>query len=145
METKQRSEAWAALMELMAGATVPGVAFLNPSGMESPEAICRCVCDSVVRAPMADQQIKSAMYCGVIGSRSSVAVGTPRSMTSRKTRRAIRNETIRGLDRKNASGGTRYLYWPSLSPILIGGRAVHPVHVEDGTGDRHIPSNQRSP
>ncbi len=80
----------AALIELIAGVTDPNVAFLNPNGIDNPEAICRCVCDSVVRAPTADQQIKSAMYCGVIGSKSSVAVGTPRSMMSRRTRRAIR-------------------------------------------------------
>ncbi len=78
-------------MALIAGPTLPGVAFLNPSGIDSPEAIWRCVCDSVVRAPMADQQIRSAMYCGVIGSNSSVAVGTPRSITSRRNRRAIRS------------------------------------------------------
>ena len=56
--------------------------------------------DSTVRAPIAAQQIKSAMYCGVIGSRNSVAVGTPSSRmstkkfssddeTGRKIRRAI--------------------------------------------------------
>jgi hypothetical protein len=80
----------AARMAFNAGATAPEVAFLKPSGMESPEAIWRCVCDSVVRAPTADQQIRSAMYCGVIGSRSSVAVGTPFSRTSPRKRRAVR-------------------------------------------------------
>ena len=43
----------AALIELIAGVTEPSVAFLNPSGIDKPEAICRCVCDSVVRAPTA--------------------------------------------------------------------------------------------
>ena len=52
----------AALIALTAGSIVPGVVFLKPIGMDKPEAIWRCVCDSVVRAPMADQQIKSAMY-----------------------------------------------------------------------------------
>jgi len=41
---------------------LPSVEFFKPTGMESPLAISRCVCDSVVRAPMAAQVIKSAMY-----------------------------------------------------------------------------------
>ncbi len=35
------------------------------------EASSRCTCDSVVRAPMAPQLIRSATYCGVIISRNS--------------------------------------------------------------------------
>ena len=45
----------------------PSVQFLNPTGMESPLAISRWVWDSVVRAPMADQQTSPAMYWGVKG------------------------------------------------------------------------------
>ncbi len=88
----------AARMALIAVCTDPSVPFLNPRGMDRPEAIWRCVCDSAVRAPMADQQMRSAMYCGVIGSRSSVAVGSPRSRTSRRNPRAIRSPAAMSLD-----------------------------------------------
>ncbi len=53
----------------------PSVPFLKPTGMERPLVISRWVCDSVVRAPMAAQETRSAMYCGTIGSRNSVAAG----------------------------------------------------------------------
>ncbi len=59
--------------------------------MESPLAISRCVCDSVVRAPMAAHVTRSAMYCGTIGSRNSVAVGKPMLVISSNNRRAIYN------------------------------------------------------
>ena len=81
----------AARMALIAVCTDPSVPFLKPIGMDRPEAICRWVWDSAVRAPIADQQTRSAMYWGVIGSRSSVAVGSPRSSTSRRNPRAIRS------------------------------------------------------
>ena len=64
--------------------------FLNPTGIDSPLAICRCVGDSVVRAPMAPSTIVSAMYCGVIGSRNSVAVGSPIRAISMSSPRASR-------------------------------------------------------
>ena len=57
--------------------------------MERPLAISRCVCDSVVRAPMAAQVIRSAMYCGTIGSRNSVAAGKPMPVISSSSFRAI--------------------------------------------------------
>src|ERR1039457_1231601 len=79
----------AARIALIAVWTEPSVPFLKPRGIERPDAIWRCVCDSAVRAPTADQHMRSAMYCGVTGSRSSVAVGMPRSRTSRRNRRAI--------------------------------------------------------
>ncbi len=85
----------AARIALIAVAIEPSVPFLKPSGIDSPEAIWRCVWDSVVRAPMADQQIRSATYCGVIGSSSSVAVGSPRSITSRRKERAILSPAAR--------------------------------------------------
>lgn len=53
----------------------PSVVFLKPRGMERPEASWRWAWDCVVRAPMAVQQMRSPMYWGVMGSRSSVAVG----------------------------------------------------------------------
>ena len=39
----------------------PSVPFLNPTGQLKPDAISRWVCDSVVRAPIADQEIRSCM------------------------------------------------------------------------------------
>ena len=44
------------------------MAFLKPTGMESPEAICRCEFrDSEVLAPIAAQQRESERYWGVMG------------------------------------------------------------------------------
>ena len=59
------------------GMALPSVPFLNPIGIDRPEAISRWVWLSVVRAPMAVQLIRSAMYCGTTGSSSSVAAGRP--------------------------------------------------------------------
>ncbi len=56
----------AALMASIATLIVPSVPFLKPTGRESPDASSRCACDSVVRAPIAPQLIRSARYCGVI-------------------------------------------------------------------------------
>ena len=57
--------------------------------MDKPDAISRWVCDSVVLAPMADQLIKSAMYCGVFGSNASVAIGKPILVISSNNLRAF--------------------------------------------------------
>ena len=46
--------------------------------MDNPLAISRWVWLSVVRAPMADQLMRSERYWGVTGSSDSVAQGTPR-------------------------------------------------------------------
>ena len=46
-------------MPLTAASSEPSVPFLKPTGVDSPEAISRCVCDSAVRAPMAVQEIRS--------------------------------------------------------------------------------------
>ena len=54
---------------------LPSVPFLKPTGMERPLAISRCVWLSVVRAPTAAQESRSAVYWGVTGSSSSVAQG----------------------------------------------------------------------
>jgi hypothetical protein len=64
---------------------------LNPIGIDSPLAICRCVGLSVVRAPMLASATRSAMYCGVIGSSISVATGRPNSLICSSTRRASRS------------------------------------------------------
>ena len=89
-ETPRNVWGWvAALMAFTAATRSPVVVFLNPSGIESPDAIWRWVWLSVVRAPMADHEMRSAMYCGVMGSRSSVAVGSPRSMISLRNVRAF--------------------------------------------------------
>ena len=42
----------------------PEVAFLNPTGQETPETSWRWTWLSVVRAPMAPQLTRPAMYCG---------------------------------------------------------------------------------
>ena len=68
---------------------LPSVLFFKPTGIERPLAISRCVCDSVVRAPIAAHVIRSAMYCGTMGSRNSVAAGSPRPLMSSKSFRAI--------------------------------------------------------
>jgi hypothetical protein len=74
--------------------TVPRVPFLKPTGMLRPEASSRCTWLSVVRAPMAPQLTRSATYCGEIGSRNSVPVGTPSSTTSRRKPRATRRPRL---------------------------------------------------
>ncbi len=71
--------------------TSPSVPFLNPTGMERPDASCRCTWLSVVRAPIAPQVTVSAMYCGVIGSSHSQPTGMPRPRMSRSSRRAARS------------------------------------------------------
>src|SRR3990167_5038998 len=43
---------------LIATVRPPSVPFLKPTDQDKPEAISRRVCDSVVRAPMADQLIR---------------------------------------------------------------------------------------
>jgi hypothetical protein len=73
---------------LIAISTSPSVPFLKPTGVDRPEDISRWVCDSVVRAPIAVQAIRSPRYCGEIGSSASVAVGRPSSQTSSRNWRA---------------------------------------------------------
>jgi len=45
--------------------TVP---FLNPTDIDSAEVSSRWTCDSVVRAPIAPHELKSARYCGEMTS-----------------------------------------------------------------------------
>lgn len=78
----------------MAMRTLPSVPFLKPTGHDKPEASSRCTCDSVVRAPMAPQAIRSAVYCGVIVSRNSVAHGRPSSLISSSRPRARRSPSL---------------------------------------------------
>src|SRR5690554_7302840 len=59
---------------LMATVRPPSVPFLKPTAEDRPEAISRWVCDSVVRAPIGDQLIKSCRYCEMIGSSELVGV-----------------------------------------------------------------------
>jgi hypothetical protein len=56
---------------------LPSVPFLKPTGMERPDASSRCTWLSVVRAPMATHDVRSAMCCGICVSRNSDAVGSP--------------------------------------------------------------------
>ena len=53
----------------------PEVPFLKPTGQETPETSWRWTWLSVVRAPMAPQLTRPAMYCGEIMSRNSVPAG----------------------------------------------------------------------
>lgn len=92
-------------------AYLPSVPFLNPMGKETPEANSRCNWLSVVRAPMAPHEItegntvqyssfwtkrylQSAMYCGDIVSKSSEPTGTPRSVRSQSSWRAVRSPLL---------------------------------------------------
>ncbi len=75
---------------LIATSRLPSVPFLKPTADDRPDAISRCVCDSVVRAPMADHAISSCRYCGEIGSSASVLSGKPISAMRSSSRRAIR-------------------------------------------------------
>lgn len=62
--TERKTCPWdAALQASMATETVPSVEFLKPHGMESDEVSSRWTCDSVVRAPIAPQETRSAVYC----------------------------------------------------------------------------------
>ena len=69
-------------------ASAPSVPFLKPTGVDKPLAISRCVCDSVVRAPIAVQVMSSDRYCGMMGSSASVPAGSPSSATYNSSSRA---------------------------------------------------------
>ena len=61
--TERKTWPWdAALQASIATETVPSVEFLKPHGMESDEVSSRCTCDSVVRAPIAPHETRSAVY-----------------------------------------------------------------------------------
>ena len=63
-------EYWHDLIALMATCTLPSVPFLKPTGMDKPLAISMMwVGDSVVRAPIAAQLIRSAVYWSVQSDR----------------------------------------------------------------------------
>ena len=47
-------------MASMATVKLPSVPFLNPTGKGGPDASSRCNCDSVVRAPIAPREMRSA-------------------------------------------------------------------------------------
>src|SRR4029450_4838042 len=72
----------------------PSVLFLKPPGHDSPDASCRWIWLSVVRAPIAPQHTRSPKYCGEIGSRYSVPVATPRSISDRNRLRAVRRPRV---------------------------------------------------
>ena len=65
------------LNQVTATSRPPSVPFLKPTGADSPSATSRCVCDAVVRAPIAYREIRSARYCGQIGSNASVPAVSP--------------------------------------------------------------------
>ena len=94
--------------------TSPSVPFLNPTGIDRPEASWRWTWLSVVRAPIAPQVTVSAMYCGVIGSSHSQPTGRPADTMSSSSRRAVRRPR-----------------WTSCEPSMPGSliRPFHPVTV----------------
>ena len=73
---------------------LPSVPFLKPTGHDKPEANSLCTCDSVVRAPIAPQLIRSATYCGLITSKNSVPAGKPSSLIFISNSRAIRKPSL---------------------------------------------------
>src|SRR5476649_2166065 len=83
-----------ALIASTAILTLPSVPFLKPIGQERPEANSRCTCDSVVRAPIAPHETRSAMYCGLITSRYSVPAGTPSELILYSNSRAMRRPSL---------------------------------------------------
>ncbi len=70
---------------------LPSVLFLNPTGVEMPDANSRERRDSTERAPIALQTTRSRIYWGVIGSTSSVAHVIPSLLISRSNCRATFN------------------------------------------------------
>ena len=74
--------------------TLPSVLFLNPMAAEKPEASSRCTWLSVVRAPIAPQLSRSAMYCGLEVSSSSLPAGTPSALMSISSERAMRRPFV---------------------------------------------------
>ncbi len=60
-------------------------AVLEADRAGQPEASSRWIWLSVVRAPIAAQDTRSAMYCGVVMSRNSVPAGRPRLLTADST------------------------------------------------------------
>ena len=66
--------------------TLPFVPFLKPTGIERPDASSRCTWLSVVRAPIAATDVRSARYCGIWVSRNSEAVGRPRCVNREQQR-----------------------------------------------------------
>ena len=73
---------------------LPSVPFLNPTGIDRPDASSRCTWLSVVRAPIATHEVRSAMYCGICVSRNSDAVGSPMSFRSTSSCRARRSPLL---------------------------------------------------
>ena len=104
------------VMALIAMSTLPSVAFLNPHGADSPLAISRWVCDSVVRAPTAYQLNKSPRYCGMIGSKASVPAGIPSSAIRGRNYRASRMLSF--IAKKSLSRGS--LIKPFQSTVVRG-------------------------
>ena len=64
-------------MPSIAGFKAPVVPFLIPIGQERPEASSLCDWLSAVLAPIAPQEIRSATYCGEIGSKIPFRLAAP--------------------------------------------------------------------
>jgi hypothetical protein len=61
---------------------------------DRPDASSRWTWLSVVRAPIAPQLTRSAMYCGVIVSRNSQPTGRPSSPSHKSRSRAMRSPSL---------------------------------------------------
>mmetsp|Transcript_9145 Transcript_9145/g.21950 ORF Transcript_9145/g.21950 Transcript_9145/m.21950 type:complete len:200 (-) Transcript_9145:84-683(-) len=81
-------------MASRAMSVAPVVPFLNPMGMDRPDASSRCTWDSVVLAPMAPQTTRSATYWGEITSRNSTAQGSPFLLMSNRSLRPVRRPVL---------------------------------------------------
>ena len=106
--------------------TDPSVPFLNPIGKETPDASSLCNCDSVVRAPMAPQEMRSAMYWGEIVSRSSDPTGTPRSVRAQRSCLATRRPLLI-LKEPSMSGSFMRPFHPTVVRGFCLGRIEHLV------------------
>ena len=112
---------------------LPSVPFLKPTGHDRPDASSRWTWLSVVRAPIAPQATKSAMYCGVIMSRYSQPAGSPAVLIShqqlaRDAQAVVDAETavhVRVVDQTlPADGGAGLLEVHAHDDLEIGRMAV---------------------
>ncbi len=94
-------------MALTATPKLPSSAVLKPTGMLRLEGQLAARPGSrSCGAPIAVHEIRSARYCGTIGSSISVAAGIPSSAMSRSRERALQ-ETLRDVGASPSPGAGR--------------------------------------
>ena len=114
--------------------------FLKPTGIDSPLAISRCVWLSVVRAPIALQLSRSAMYCGTIGSSSSVPAGKPEA-------RDVEQQAARDAQARAACRSSRSRCGSLISPfqpIVVRGFSKY-TRITTRSVSRHAAGELRQP